>query len=83
MGRIITFSNKSSKLKCEVKNHAKPLILCLRDMANMAKIFHERGPYHVEASPLICRASQWTDFYMIRASFMKEQVTNNLDENLS
>ena len=52
-------------------------------MANMAKIFHEGGPYHVEASPLICRASQWTDFYMIRASFMKEQVTNNLDENLS
>ena len=23
------------------------------------------SPYHIETSPLICRASQWTSFYMI------------------
>ena len=35
-------------------------------------IFHDVGPYHLETSPLICRANQWTDFYMIRTSVMKE-----------
>ena len=29
-------------------------------------------PYQVEASLLICRASQWTGFYVIGASVMKE-----------
>ena len=28
--------------------------------------------YHKETSPLICRANQWTGFYMIMASVMKE-----------
>ena len=34
--------------------------------------FHDRGRYHIETSPLICGANQWTDFYMITVSFMKE-----------
>ena len=29
------------------------------------QLFHDRGPYHIETSPLICRANQWTGFYMI------------------
>ena len=28
--------------------------------------------YHIETSPLICSANQWTGFYMITASVMKE-----------
>ena len=28
--------------------------------------------YHTETSPLICGANQWTGFYMITASVMKE-----------
>ena len=28
--------------------------------------------YLLETSPLICRANQWTGFYMIMASVMKE-----------
>ena len=28
--------------------------------------------YHVETGPLICRAHQWTGFYMITASVMKQ-----------
>ena len=31
-----------------------------------------RGLYHIETSPLICSANQWTGFYMITASVMKE-----------
>ena len=36
------------------------------------EIFHDGGRYHIETSPLTCRANQWTGFYMISASVMKE-----------
>ena len=45
--------------------------------------FHDGGRYHIETSPLICRANQWTGFHMITASVMKElkhlfkKVANN------
>ena len=35
-------------------------------------LFHEGGRNHMETSPLICRANQWTGFYLITASGMKE-----------
>ena len=34
-------------------------------------IFHEGGSYHIEASPLICRANQWTGFYMLETFVME------------
>ena len=33
--------------------------------------FHGKGRYHIETSPLICCANQWTGFYLITASIMK------------
>ena len=36
--------------------------------------FMTGGRYHIETSPFICRANQWTGFYMITASFMKELI---------
>ena len=33
--------------------------------------FNEGGRYHIETSPLICGANQWTGVYMISASVMK------------
>ena len=36
------------------------------------QVFSDRGPYRIETSPLICRADQWTGFYMIGISVMKE-----------
>ena len=39
-----------------------------------ALIFHDGGPYHIEASPLVCPPNQWTDFYIIRTSVVKELV---------
>ena len=30
-----------------------------------------RRHYHIETSPLICSANQWTGFYMITASVLK------------
>ena len=35
-------------------------------------LFHEGCPYHIETSPLICSANQWTGFYMIETYVMKE-----------
>ena len=34
--------------------------------------FHHGGSDHIETSPLICRVNQWTGFYMIGTSVMKE-----------
>ena len=39
-----------------------------------AELFHDGVRYHLEISPLICRANQWTGFYMITASVMKELI---------
>ena len=38
----------------------------------MIQLFHDGDRYHIETSPLICSANQWTGFYMITASVMKE-----------
>ena len=40
---------------------------------------HGGGPYHVETSPLICSANQWTSFYMIGTYVVKELNTFLLD----
>ena len=34
-------------------------------------VFRDGGRYHIETSPLICSANQWTGFYMITAAVMK------------
>ena len=43
-----------------------------------ALTFHDGGPYHIETSPLIYRANQWTDFYMIGTTVMKELTIDNI-----
>ena len=40
------------------------------------KLFRGGGPYHIETSPLICSANQWSGFYMIMADVMKELKIN-------
>ena len=30
-----------------------------------SSLFHDRGHYHIETSPPIYRANQWTGFYMV------------------
>ena len=36
------------------------------------ELSHDGGRYHIETSPLICSANQWTGFYMITVSVKKE-----------
>ena len=47
-------------------------ILVFRKILRTCQLFHDGGRYHIETSPLICSANQWTGFYMITASVMKE-----------
>ena len=46
------------------------------------KIFHDGGLYHIKTIPLICIANQWTGFYMIGSSVMKELMTDNEHKTL-
>ena len=39
--------------------------------------FHKGGRYHIESSPLICSANQWTGFYMMMASVMKALMSQS------
>ena len=43
-------------------------------ITSTSKLFHDGGCYHVEISPLICGTNQWTGYYMITASVMKELI---------
>ena len=40
----------------------------------LPQLFHDGDPYHIETSPLTCKANQWTGFYMIGTTVMKELV---------
>ena len=37
-------------------------------------IFHDGSSYHIETSPLVCCANQWTGFYMIGTPIKKEII---------
>ena len=45
------------------------------------ELFHDGDRYHIETSPLICKANQWTGFYKITASNMKE--LRNIQHSMS
>ena len=38
----------------------------------LALLIHDGGPYHKGTRPLIYRANQWTGFFMMGTSVMKE-----------
>ena len=44
----------------------------MRPLLRKDQLFHDGGRYHIETSPLICSANQWTGFYMITAPVIKE-----------
>ena len=46
--------------------------LCIQQIVEGCKSSHDGGCHYIETSPLICFANQWTGFYMITASVMKE-----------
>ena len=54
--------------------YAGQIILILMPSFNVKYlyIFHGGVTFHIVTSSLICRANQWTGFYMIRTSVIKE-----------
>ena len=40
----------------------------------LLQLFNDGGCCHIKTSPLICSANQWTGFYMVTASVMKELI---------
>ena len=48
--------------------------LVFREIVCFYYLFHDRGRYHIETSPLICRVNQWTHFYMITASIINNPL---------
>ena len=59
--KLVESQRQNKKTTCESK---------------IAKLFHDNGLYHIETSSLICRTNQWTGFYMIGTSAMKELILN-------
>ena len=58
-------------------------MLCFKRICErIDKLCHDGGPYHIETSLLTCSVNQWTSFYMIRNSVMKElkNLINNDDK---
>ena len=49
-----------------------PFSISLFFFFQLRKLFHDGDPYNLEISRLICSANQWTGFYMIGASVIKE-----------
>ena len=46
------------------------------------ELFHHGSPYHIETSPLICRANQWTVSYKVGTSVMKELKASMIEEDV-
>ena len=53
-----------SIIKSQIFNFADDNTLCS----------FNKGPYHIETSPMICSANQWTGFYVIETSGVKKLI---------
>ena len=63
----------SLKASTPLKGQTLKLVECVWPFrAVSAQLFHDVGLCLIETSPLICSANQWTGFYMIGVSVMKE-----------
>ena len=56
-------------MKCRFRYKAEAYLPC---SSYPISLFHDGDRYHIETSPLICGENQWTGFYMLTASVMKE-----------
>ena len=60
----------SSECFMYVKLH---VVFCVREVVLVFfHFFDDGGPYHIETIPLIRHANQWTSFYMIGTTVMKQ-----------
>ena len=55
------------------------LLVSTRSSLQSFNSFMMGDRYHIETSPMICAAHQWTGFYVITASVMKELKKQNVN----
>ena len=77
ISRAITAESSRAHLCTYLAAELKPRTLgflaqVAKHQATHPQLFHDGDRYYIETSPLICDANQWTDFYMILASVVKE-----------
>ena len=67
-------TSENTVFQAQCKKFFILLEICIRFLRYLIFyiLTHEGGPYHTETSPLICRGNQWTSFYKIGISFMKD-----------
>ena len=71
-----SLTNKQKRTSVNVQRNQRRWTCIIKNNHILIKqsdqLFHDGGPYHMETSPLISRTNQWTGFYMIGISVMKE-----------
>ena len=58
--------------RCLVNRVLRKITSLLKKDNYFFSLFHDGCPYYIETRPLISRANQWTGFYMIWITVMKE-----------
>ena len=71
---LLDFCNNSPTKVSEVTNEMHGVGWLIQNIARFLQslTLHDGGSYHIQSSPLICRANQGAGFYMTTASVMKE-----------
>ena len=71
-------SSNMMRIKCKVSgikfallDQSGPTWQCSHSLFRLSLILSWYRSYHIETSPLICRANQWTGSYMAGISVMK------------
>ena len=52
-------------LSCIMLKNNQTKCTYLTVLTKIFNFFQNRGPYHIETSPLICSGNQWTGFFKI------------------
>ena len=74
-----TFHHSCGRNNCTWEESKSSIVqLQLKQSYNFNCNFYEKAFYHIETSPLIRRANQWTGFYIIGASVIKKLITERL-----
>ena len=74
--RIVSYVSFLTEL-LPVLSFEKTILNIAHDTKELSSLFYAGGCYHIERSPLMCCANQWTDFYMATASVMRELISEN------
>ena len=79
----INISQKQDIRKSDRLENATNLISNSHNILKFNSFIHDGGPYRIETSPLVGISNQWTGFYMIETSVMKELMQTICTEKMT